>query len=95
MRPTNSPKCNLRDLGSSDGVPAVFALHGSAGKPSTTFLRQFHCRKHCFRRTLAYCSNCGKNVGTQRITNVLRIWKSGGCGSANYSTAAQHAEARE
>ena len=53
--PTNSPKCNLRDLGSSGGVPAAFALHGSAGKPSTAFLQQFHCRKHCFRRTLAYC----------------------------------------
>ena len=43
----------------SDGVPAVFALHGFAGKPSTAFLQQFHCCKHCFRRTLAYCSNCG------------------------------------
>ena len=42
----------------TSGVPVVFALHGSAGKPSTTFLRQFHCRKHCFRRTLAYCSKC-------------------------------------
>ena len=57
--PTNSPKCNLRDLGSSDGVPVVFALHGFAGKPSTAFLRQFHCRKHCFRRTLAYCALTG------------------------------------
>ena len=26
-----------------------------------------------------YCANCGKNVGTQRITNVFRIWKLGGC----------------
>ena len=71
--PTYSHWCNLRDLGSSGGVPVVSALHGSAGKPSTTFLRQFHCRKHCFRRTLAYCSNCGEIVGTQRITGVLRI----------------------
>ena len=45
-------------VGSALGVPVVSALHGSAGKPSTTFLRQFHCRKHCFRRTLAYCSKC-------------------------------------
>ena len=59
LRPTSSHWCNLRDLGPSGGVPVVSALHGSAGKPSTTFLRQFHCRKHCFRRTLAYCTNCG------------------------------------
>ena len=37
--------------------------------------------KHCFRRTLAYCTNCGENVGTQRTTNVIQTWKSGGCGS--------------
>ena len=35
--------------------------------------------KHCFRRTLAYCSNCGKHVGTQRITNVIQTWRLGGC----------------
>ena len=58
-------------VGSALGVPVVFALHGFAGKPSTAFLRQFHCRKHCFRRTLAYCTNCGKKVETYRITNVL------------------------
>ena len=46
--------------GSALGVPVVFALRGFAGKPSTTFFRQFHCRKHCFRRTHAYCSNCGE-----------------------------------
>ena len=46
------------------GVPVVFALRGFAGKPSTTFFRQFHCRKHCFRRTRWYCTNCGENVGT-------------------------------
>ena len=28
--------------------------------------------KHCFRRTLAYCSKCGKIVGTHRITKVLQ-----------------------
>ena len=27
--------------------------------------------KHCFRRTLAYCTNCGEKVETYRITNVL------------------------
>ena len=74
-------------VGSALGVPAVSALHGSAGKPSTAFLRQFHCRKHCFRRTLAYCTKCSEIVGTHRITNALRIWQSGCCGSANYSTA--------
>ena len=26
--------------------------------------------KHCFRRTLAYCTKCSKKVGTQRITSV-------------------------
>ena len=46
------------------GVPVVFALRGFAGKPSTTFFRQFHCRKHCFRRTQLYCSDCGEFVGT-------------------------------
>ena len=95
LLPTSSHWCILRDLGSSDGVPVVFALHGSAGKPSTAFLRQFHCRKHCFRRTLAYCTNCCEIVGTHRITNVLQTRQSGGCRSANHSTAAQHAEARE
>ena len=34
----------------------MFALRGFAGKPSTTFFRQFHCRKHCFRRTRLYCA---------------------------------------
>ena len=28
------------------------------------------------------CTNCGENVGTYGITSVLRIWQSGGCGSA-------------
>ena len=51
--------------------------------------------KHCFRRTLAYCTKYGEIVSTQRITNVIQTWQSGGCGSANHSTAAQHAEARE
>ena len=44
--------------------------------------------KHCFRRTLAYCTKCGKIVGTHRITKVLQTRQSGGCGSANHSTAA-------
>ena len=57
----------------------VFALRGFAGKPSTTFFRQFHCRKHCFRRTQLYCSMCGENVGTERITNLIYSRKSGGC----------------
>ena len=43
--------------------------------------------KHCFRRTLAYCTYCGEIVGIQRITNVLQTLQSGGCGSANLSTA--------
>ncbi len=30
-------------------------------------------------RTLLYCSNCGKNVGTERITNVVCSQQSGGC----------------
>ena len=51
--------------------------------------------KHCFRRTLAYCSNCGKIVDTYRITGVLQTLQSGCCGSANYSTAPRYAEARE
>ena len=37
---TCSHWCNLRDLGSSGGVPVVFALHGFAGKPSTAFLQR-------------------------------------------------------
>ena len=44
--------------------------------------------KHCFRRTLAYCTKCGEIVGTLRITKVLQTRQSGGCGSANLSTAA-------
>ena len=68
---TCAPGCNLRDLGPPGGVPVVFALRGFAGKPSTTFFRQFHCRKHCFRRTLLYCSNCGEFVGTLRITSLI------------------------
>ena len=54
-------------------------FRGYAGKPGTTFFRQFHCRKHCFRRTLLYCSMCGENVGTLRITNLICSRKSGGC----------------
>ena len=57
----------------------VFALRGFAGKPGTTFFRQFHCRKHCFRRTQLYCTMCDKNVGTERITGLIFIQKSGGC----------------
>ena len=57
----------------------MFALRGFAGKPSTTFFRQFHCRKHCFRRTRLYCSDCGEIVGTLRITGVICGRKSGGC----------------
>ena len=56
----------------------VFALRGFAGKPGTTFFRQFHCRKHCFRRTRLYCSNCGENGSTLRITNLIYSRKSGG-----------------
>ena len=41
------------------------------------------------------CTNCGEIVGTRRITKVLQTRQSGGCGSANHSTAVQHAEARE
>ena len=37
------------------------------------------CRKHCFRRTQLYCSNCGENVGTERITNLICSRKLGGC----------------
>ena len=39
LLPTSSHWCILRDLGSSGGVPVVFALHGFAGKPSTAFLQ--------------------------------------------------------
>ena len=39
------------------------------------------CRKHCFRRTRLYCFNCGENVGTLRITNLICSRKLGGCGS--------------
>ena len=61
----------------------VFALHGFAGKPGTTFFRQFHCRKHCFRRTRLYCSNCGEFVGAERITGLICGRQSGGCESAS------------
>ena len=57
----------------------VFALRGFAGKPGTTFFRQFHCRKHCFRRTRLYCSNCGENVDAERITGLICGRKLGGC----------------
>ena len=60
-------------------MPVVFAFRGFAGKPSTTFFRQFHCRKHCFRRTQLYCSDCGEFVGTERITGVICGRKLGGC----------------
>ena len=71
----------------------VFALRGFAGKPSTTFFRQFHCRKHCFRRTRLYCSDCGENVGTERITNLICSRKLGGCESASifHGTVARRA----
>ena len=58
-------------------------FRGYAGKPGTTFFRQFHCRKHCFRRTRLYCSDCGENVGTERITNLICSRKLGGCESAS------------
>ena len=35
--------------------------------------------KHCFRRTHAYCTGCGENVGTERITGLICSRKSGGC----------------
>ena len=81
--------------GSALGVPVVFALRGFAGKPGTTFFRQFHCRKHCFRRAQLYCSMCGEIVGTLRITGVICGRKLGGCESAINSTAVQHAERME
>ena len=65
----------------------VFALRGFAGKPGTTFFRQFHCRKHCFRRTQLYCTMCDKNVGTERITGLICSRKLGGCISSTHSTA--------
>ena len=42
-------------------------------------------------RTRLYCSNCGENVGTLRITNLICSWKLGGCESAINSTAARRA----
>ena len=93
---TCSHWCILRDLGSSDGVPAVFALLGSAGKPSTTFLQRAARLQallppdSCVLRpdggasaspeeVPLGCTYFGRNVGAQRITNVFRIWKLGGC----------------
>ena len=32
-----------------------------------------------FPRTRLYCSNCGENVGTERITNLIYSRKLGGC----------------
>ena len=61
----------------------MFALRGFAGKPSTTFFRQFHCRKHCFRRTQWYCTNCGENGSILRITNLICSRKLGGCENAS------------
>ena len=61
----------------------MFALHGFAGKPGTTFFRQFHCRKHCFRRTQLYCSNCGEFVGAERISGLICGRKLGGCVSVS------------
>ena len=40
-----------------------------------------------FPRTRLYCSNCGKNVGTERITNLICSRKLGGCVSSTHSTA--------
>ena len=34
-------------------------------------------------RTRLYCSNCGENVGTERITGLICSRKSGGCESAS------------
>ena len=42
-------------------------------------------------RTRLYCTNCGENVGTERITGVLQTRQSGGCESAINSTAARRA----
>ena len=58
-------------VGSALGVPVVFALHGFAGKPSTAFLQQFHCCKHCFRRTLAYCG-CILHGTALQVFDALR-----------------------
>ena len=38
-------------------------------------------------RTRLYCSNCGKNVGTERITRLICSRKLGGCWSATNLTA--------
>ena len=38
---------------------------------------------HCFRRTRLYCSDCGENVGTERLTNLICSRKLGGCESAS------------
>ena len=40
-----------------------------------------------FPRTRLYCSNCGENVGTERITNLICSRKSGGCVRIKHSTA--------
>ena len=48
-----------------------------------------------FPRTRLYCTNCGENVGTLRITNLIYSRKSGGCVSATHSTAPQYAERME
>ena len=37
------------------------------------------CASTLFPRTLLYCSNCGENVGTERITNLICSRKLGGC----------------
>ena len=34
-----------------------------------------------FPRTHEYCTHCGENVGTERITSVVLALQSGGCGS--------------
>ena len=77
---TNSPKCILRDLGPSGGVPsAAFLCY--AEKPGPPLCNTMCCT-HCFPRTLLYCSHCGENVGIQGITIFSQTRQSGGCGSA-------------
>ena len=46
-----------------------------------------------FPRSLLYCSDCGENVGTERITNLICSRKLGGCGSLSIflGTAARRA----